>query len=615
MSKGTIALIAWLGLFSFLLIFVAALILTLGRVAPEGDGLLTLREAMWQALMRTLDAGTMGGDTGWGFRLVMLGVTMGGVFIISTLIGVLTSGIEGKLEQLRKGRSFVVENGHVVILGWSPQVFSIIAELVIANQNQKDSCIAVLAEKDKVAMEDEIRDKVGRLGKTRIVCRTGNPIDLTDLEIINPHAARAIIIPAPPVEDPDSHVIKSILALTNNPHRRPEPYHIVAEIRNPKNMEVARLVGGDEAQLIMADEVIARITVQASLQPGLSVVYTELLDFSGDEIYFYEEPALVGKSFGEALFHYESSALIGLRFASGSVRLNPPMDTPIAAGDQVIAISQDDDTIQLSGMTSWEIDQELICDSDHVTRISARILILGWNHRATTIINELDQYLNPGSYGLLVTDTPEAQSVLDLECADLKNTRLELFQGDITHRRLLDQLNIPQYQHVILLSYSDQLPSHQADAHTLITLLHLRDIANQTRAEFTITTEMLEVQNRDLAAVTRADDFIVSNKLISLMLSQISENRELSSVFQQLFDVEGAELYLRPVTDYVTLTRPMNFYTLLEAARRRGETAIGYRIKAAAGEAANMYGVHLNPKKSEKVRFTDEDKIVVLAEN
>jgi hypothetical protein len=29
--------------------------------------------------MRTLDAGSMGGDTGWGFRLVMLGVTIGGV--------------------------------------------------------------------------------------------------------------------------------------------------------------------------------------------------------------------------------------------------------------------------------------------------------------------------------------------------------------------------------------------------------------------------------------------------------------------------------------------------------------------------------------------------------
>ena len=30
--------------------------------------------------MRTLDAGTVGGDAGWGFRIVMLVVTMAGIF-------------------------------------------------------------------------------------------------------------------------------------------------------------------------------------------------------------------------------------------------------------------------------------------------------------------------------------------------------------------------------------------------------------------------------------------------------------------------------------------------------------------------------------------------------
>ena len=38
---------------------------------------------------------------GWLFRIVMLAVTIGGIFIVSTLIGVLSSGIEGKLDQLR----------------------------------------------------------------------------------------------------------------------------------------------------------------------------------------------------------------------------------------------------------------------------------------------------------------------------------------------------------------------------------------------------------------------------------------------------------------------------------------------------------------------------------
>ena len=615
MSKGAIALIGWLGLITLVLILITAFILIATGVPTANGEKYTFAEAAWQSLMRALDSGAVGADLGWWPRLVMMGMTIGGIFILSILIGVITSGIETRLDDLRKGRSLVVENGHTVILGWSPQVFSIISELVIANENQKDSCIAILADYDKVEMEDEIQDKVGGTGKTRVVCRTGNPIDLSDLEIINPHAARAIIIPAPPIEDPDSHVIKSILAITNNPKRRAEPYHIVAEIRNLDNLEVARLVGGDEAQLVLADDLIARITVQASLQSGLSVVYTELLDFGGDEIYFHEEPSLVGKTFREALFAYEDSALIGIRHADGNLKLNPLMETLLQPGDQVIAISEDDDTIRLSGMTDWDVTTQQIYDVDHVTRITTHTLILGWNHRATSIINELDEYLHPGSHITVVADTVDARSIVAAECGELSNSNLEFIHGDIRARALLDKLNLPLFQHIIILSYSDQLPSHQADAHTLITLLHLRDIANQTHAEFTITTEMLEVQNRDLAAVTRADDFIVSNKLISLMLSQIAENKALNALFQDLFDPEGSEIYLKPVSDYINLSAPVNFYTLLEAAQRRGECAIGYRVKAESANAEKMHGVRLNPKKFEKVMFSEEDKLIVLAES
>jgi len=214
----------------------------------------------------------------------MLAVTVGGIFIVSLLINVLSSGLQNKLEELRKGRSFVVEEGHTLILGWSSRVFLIIRELAIANENQRRPRVVVLADRDKVEMEEEIRSKVGGTRNTRVVCRSGNPIDLVDLEIVNPHAAKSIIILSPGESpDADAQVIKMILAITNNPNRREEPYHVVAEIRDEKNMEVARIVGRDEAKLVLPGDIIARITVQTCLQVGLSIVYTELPDYGGDE--------------------------------------------------------------------------------------------------------------------------------------------------------------------------------------------------------------------------------------------------------------------------------------------------------------------------------------------
>jgi voltage-gated potassium channel Kch len=624
MSKGAIALIGYLGLASLALIMVAGLVVILFGIRPGDAGQPPgFIEAMWLSLMRTLDSGTMGGDEGTGFRLTMLFVTLGGIFIVSSLIGVINNGIEGKLDELRKGRSFVVERDHTLILGWSPKIFTILSELVLANENRHKPRVVILAERDKVEMEDEIAEKVPNTGKTRIVCRTGSPLDLNDLEIVNPHQARSIVILAPESDEPDSEVIKSILAITNNPHRRPEPYHIVAELAELRNLEVARMVGKDEAQLIVTSDLISRIVVQTSRQSGLSVVYTELLDFGGDEIYFHEEPALTGRTFGEALFAYETSALMGIRFRDGRVQLMPPMDTLIQAGDKVVAISEDDDTIRLSGRTGdWtDLEKKLEIDATAIQTVAVperrpeRTLLIGWNDRGVTIINELDRYVAPGSELVLVASIEGLEERLARDCAGLQCQKLTVQMADTTDRRVLDGIGVPEFDQVIILCYSDTLDIQEADARTLITLLHLRDMAEKGGHDFRIVTEMLDTRNRELAEVTQADDFIVSNKLTSLMLAQVSENKELSAVFADLFDPEGAEVYIKPAMNYVALGRPVSFYTVVEAARRRGEVAIGYRIEAFGKDAAKAYGVAVNPAKSEKVTFAEADRVIVLAED
>ncbi|MBP7587421.1 MAG: potassium transporter TrkA, partial [Thermoanaerobaculia bacterium] len=76
---------------------------------------------------------------------------------------------------------------------------------------------------------------------------------------------------------------------------------------------------------------------------------------------------------------------------------------------------------------------------------------------------------------------------------------------------------------------------------------------------------------------------------------------------------EGCELYLKPVEHYVRLDRELTFATLVEAARRRGEIAIGYRQPPA--DRSGGHGVVTNPAKSQRVRFTERDSVIVLAEN
>lgn len=613
LSHGPLALIAWLAVISAALILLISLVVHLFGWAPDDQkGLINI---LWLSLLRTLDSGTMGGDTGgWPFLLAMLAVTFGGIFVISTLIGVLTSGIEEKIAELRKGRSRVLVDNHTVILGWSPQVFAILSELVTAHESDAGATLVVLGGEDKVVMEDAIRDKVGPTGRTRIVCRTGSAIDLNDLEIVSVRDSKAVIILAPESDDPDAEVIKTLLAITNNPERRPEPYHIVAEIRDPKNLEVARMVAKDEAELVLVGDLIARVIAQTCRQSGLSVVYTELLDFGGDEIYFKEEPALVGKTFGESLHAFETSAVMGLRTRTGGAQLNPPMDTRIEAGDRMIVVAQDDSAIRLGGGTP-RIEEAAIRKAGETVARTERTLVLGWSELGAVIVRELNAYVTPGSSARIVAvlNSEEEAHILAGLPKDARQT-VTLSNGDPTDRRTLDSLGIPEYDHVILLS-SDNLGAQQSDARTLVTLLHLRDIRQKQGGTFSIVSEMRDVRNRRLAEVTQADDFIVSEKLVSLMLAQISTNKDLNAVFADLFDPEGSEVYLKPAEQYLALGQEVDFYTVVEAARRQSAVAIGYRRQALSKDASRAYGVVVNPKKSDRVTFAAGDKIVVLAEN
>ena len=615
MARGTPALIGMLFVASLAVVSLAGLVISLFGFNQEGeDGRLSIGEAIWQSLMRTLDSGTMGGDTGTGFRWVMLLVTIGGIFIVSTLIGVLSSGLEAQIDRLRKGRSLVLENDHTVILGWTPQVCTIISELVVANENRKGgAAIVVMADQDKVQMEDAIRERIPDTKNTNVICRSGSPIDLTDIEIVSPHTARSIVV-LPEGSDPDTHVIKSVLALTNSPNRRAEPYHIVTQIRDPKNMDVVGMIGQrDIVQPVLTNELIARVVAQTSRQSGLSIVYTELMNFGGDEIYFKQEPALTGKTYSDALLAYEDSAVMGLRRADGTAQMNPPMDSTLQSGDAVIAVSADDDTVRIAAHPA-AVDASVIHSNG--TRAKAapeKCLILGWNRSSATILRELDSYVAKGSLVTVVTDLPNLDKQIRGYAGKLINQKVEVKEGDTTDRALLESLKVQDYDHVIVLAYS-QLEPQEADAKTLVTLLHLRDMAEKDETPFSIVSEMLDLRNRELAEAAQVDDFIVSEHLVSLMMAQLSENRGLLPVFTDIFDPEGAEIYLKPIGDYVEAGKPVNFQTVVAAANQRGETAIGYRIQGESHDAEKSYGIHTNPKKSAAVTFVPEDKVIVIAE-
>ncbi len=457
-------------------------------------------------------------------------------------------------------------------------------------------------------MEQLVRDRAGDTGTTKIVCRTGDPSSPKDLAIVNVAQARSVVVLAGGDDENvgDAEAVKAVLAVMSSDLDL-EHCAVVVEMHDEETARALREASAGKVLTVRAADVIARITAQACRQAGLSLVCRDLLDFDGDEIYFQPAPELEGHTFGEALLAYEESSLIGRRAADGTIKVHPPMDTRFEAGDSVIAVSEDDDTVVFSGFRDEDAPDVVL--SPPPPERPEQLLMVGWNPLGPVILRELDQFVPPNSTVDVLADS-DLVALGDLVDVQLDNL-VETFRP--THGDL-DQLTAfvteHHYDKVIILGYRSGLAPEEADARTLLTLLLLQralDPDGDDRRS-RIVTELLDSRDVELAQATGADDFVVSDELSSLMMAQLSERADLEPVFTDLFDVEGSALALQSAQWYAR--GEVTYARVVAAARARNEIAIGYRLdQGADGRPA----VVVNPPKSRVVRLGEHDQIVVIA--
>ncbi|MFD3938398.1 NAD-binding lipoprotein [Streptomyces sp. NPDC058611] len=625
-SGGTTALIGWLALVCLVVVVPASVVLVWSdRAAPATlSGRIA---AVWVSVGQTLKIGGAVGSP--LFVLASVSLALVALLFVSTLVSLITTGINRRIMSLRLGHSTVLETRHTVVLGWSDQVFPVIGELVAAHANQRRSAVAVLAPQDKVWMEDEISSRIGDSGRTRIICRNGSTTDPTGLCRVSPHTAKSVLVLPPTGDSGDAHVVKTLLALDAAvPGPGQGDAVVVAAVRDPRNHVTARLAAGPTGHVLCVDDIVARLLVQTARQPGLSLVYSELLDFEGDE--FYQVPAgdLVGRTFGEVLLSFATSSAVGLLHDDGSVTLNPDPSAVLGPADRIIVISQDDDTAVRADVAPHVEEQAIVTAGPRVAQVE-RLLLLGWNRRAPLVIEQLDQYVSPGTI-LDVVALGAYAATHGARAATAARSRLEVsfHEGDITDPLTLAKWDVPSYDSVIVIGETGPGttdatvdapapaadPEARADDRTLVALLHLRAIGDAAQRDLALTTEMSDDGNRLLAPARDGADFIVSGRLISLLMTQISQSPYLAAVFEELFRAQGHEFHLKPAADYVRAGREVSFATAVESARRRGECAVGYRLRARSTRGPD-HGVVINPDKRQRVRFSGEDWLIVLAES
>jgi hypothetical protein len=612
LARGVGMVLMWLGVLTALFVIIVAGIIQITGIGPS-DSSTSLTEGIWLAITRSLDPGTFSGDEGDKFRLGMLAVTLIGIFLGATIIGIISSGIDTRLETLRRGRSAVVEVGHTLVVGRSDKLSVVISELVEANRSERGHAIVVLTADDPVEVLDDIRRDVTDLGSSRLVVRSGAPTRINDLAKMNPQDAKSVIILSPDDDSARAYLVKVVLGL-NKLIPAGSSTTIVAEVGDFEVAEALKESVGERLITVIPSAIVARITAQVSRTSGLGAVYQELLDFDGDEMYIVDIPERwVGSSFGQLTLASSGATVIGLQRADGSVSLTVSAEAVVMPGDKAIGIAQDDSV--------FVFDREpepWTRPADHpsaaIEAVRERTLIVGWSPVANLVVKEIENHVAPGSELLILIDPDnhvEADVLAELDSVGLTQQTVSIHVGSTISRPVIAEvMGSDPYDHVMILCERTEFDLDEADARVLLTLMHVRSLAPDSASN--VIAELADPNDVELGRQGDSSEFIVSMQLISLLLAQLSESPHLARVFADLFDGTGAAVALHPVERYVPLGES-DFESVLAAARNWGVVAIGYRAANPGGVSAALAGgIRVNPSKSENINFEAGDMIVVI---
>jgi hypothetical protein len=342
-------------------------------------------------------------------------------------------------------------------------------------------------------------------------------------------------------------------------------------------------------EIISGDGIMSRLLAQNLRHPGLSIVYSQLLaqNFRSN-IFVRNFSEWIGEPLSQWRLKFQRAIVMGVvRSQSKGFQpiLNIPDEFILEKGDRIILMARTAEDIQpdysLPPITDKKSNGEPRTQKPISAKTSAsinkKVLVLGWNHHVPALLYELGTY--PGeSYDITVASLRTVEErQLALQGMELNKERVSIkhLEADYVKESEIRRLE-PQNFEKIVMAGSDRLAEEEeADARTIVGYILLQDVLEEYQAKPQVITELADPSNQDLIRRFQTE-VIIGPIIVSHLLAQMSLRRELYSVFNELFTVDGAEIVFRSSQNYQLGTGPTTFAEVEERVRAFGETVLGY---------------------------------------
>ena len=479
----------------------------------------SIADIPWRVYVAVMEgsAAETDGDSNWLAKLTSILAVMVGLILFSSMVAFITSVFEAKLDELRRGRSLVLESDHTLILGFGDRILEVIRELIEANESEPDACIVILAENDKEEMDNIIRDNISDFATTRVITRSGVVTNINNLKKVMAENAKSVIIinsaaswrPENEKTLADALVLKSIMSIIAVCDGNVHP-PIVCEIHSDRDRGLAENISNGDVKALNEVSVLSRMIAQLALsRNGLSIVYSDMVGFDGNEFYFYRPDDGWGGNltFGDSINRFKSSTPMGVHNSKGEIILNPSKDIPIESDDELIIFAEDDSTIFYFEKPVFEPSTSKIPTSI-VEPKSHRIALLNWTTKTAIILEKLCSYLPKGSELCVFVSSkvPEMDLSKATLAEDYSDVEISINEMDLNDLSSLNEIEPQNFDSILILSPGGTT-IEEMDAYVISLLIRIRQIliknsgaksGRESRAWPKLITEVMDSENIDI---------------------------------------------------------------------------------------------------------------------
>ena len=277
----------------------------IGAISAEGF----FAKYLWQTFAYFIDVGTIAADDydqnsplTIFYKII---ITIFGIVVFSTLIGIISQALSNRIEELREGKGSVAAKNHIVIFNYTKKTIPLLSEFFLAHESEKKT-IVILSEYKPSEILAKIEAAIDIPKNINLVCRKGFGWQKKIPKFLNLKEASQVIFLKPDIsdefeniEDCDTEVGKALTSILSSNEWVTTGGKVVVEFSSIQKKQLYTIYNLERIKktinfssiesypsIIESEDLRGRVIAQAVNTPDVVEIYDEVFGFTGSEIYF-----------------------------------------------------------------------------------------------------------------------------------------------------------------------------------------------------------------------------------------------------------------------------------------------------------------------------------------